>query len=104
MVELSHIDIATEASHLVYSCEGHLEMTLHVMADLQQKPNIQLVFDPTYPKINMDSFPQFDWTQFYSDVEDAIPVDMPEPLGKDIDACMMCDSDHAGDKRHALVS
>jgi hypothetical protein len=26
-------------------------------------------------------------------------VDMPEPLGKDLDICMMCDSDHAGDKR-----
>jgi hypothetical protein len=26
-------------------------------------------------------------------------VDMPEPLGKDLDDHMMCDSDHAGDKR-----
>jgi hypothetical protein len=26
-------------------------------------------------------------------------VDMPEPLGKDVDVRMMCDSDHAGDKR-----
>ena len=24
---------------------------------------------------------------------------MPEPLGKDVDVRMMCDSDHAGDKR-----
>jgi hypothetical protein len=24
---------------------------------------------------------------------------MPEPLGKDLDVHMMCDSDHAGDKR-----
>jgi hypothetical protein len=34
-------------------------------------------------------------------------VDTPEPLGKDIDVHLMCDSDHAGDKRpdaHALVS
>ena len=26
-------------------------------------------------------------------------MDMPKPLGKDLDVCMMCDSDHAGDKR-----
>jgi hypothetical protein len=26
-------------------------------------------------------------------------VNMPEPLGKDVDVRMMCDSDHAGDKR-----
>jgi hypothetical protein len=47
----------------------------------------------------MDSFPQFDWTKFYGDVEEAIPVDMPEALGRDVNVCMMCDSDHAGDKR-----
>jgi hypothetical protein len=47
----------------------------------------------------MDSFPQFEWTKFYNDIEKAIPMDMPEPLGKDANVCMMCDSDHAGDKR-----
>jgi hypothetical protein len=26
-------------------------------------------------------------------------VDMPEPLGKDVEVRMMCDSDHAGDNR-----
>jgi hypothetical protein len=26
-------------------------------------------------------------------------VDMPEPLGKDVDVRVLCDSDHAGDKR-----
>jgi hypothetical protein len=47
----------------------------------------------------MGSFPQFDWTEFYGDVEEAIPVDLPESLGKDVDVHMMCDSDHAWDKR-----
>jgi hypothetical protein len=47
----------------------------------------------------MGQFPQFNWTKFYGDVEEAIPVDMPEPLGKDVDVRMNCDSDHAGDKR-----
>jgi hypothetical protein len=32
-------------------------------------------------------------------VEEAIPPDMPPPLGKDVDLRMMVDSDHAGDKR-----
>ncbi len=57
------------------------------------------MFDPTYPTIDMDSFPQYDWTEFYGDVKEAIPSDMPLPLGKDLDVCMMCDSDHAGEKR-----
>ncbi len=36
--------------------------------------------------------------EFYGDVEEAIPPDMPPPLGKDIDLRMMVDSNHAGDK------
>jgi hypothetical protein len=32
-------------------------------------------------------------------VEEAIPPNMPPPLGKDVDLCMMVDSDHAGEKR-----
>ncbi len=32
-------------------------------------------------------------------MQEAIPHDMPEPLGKDLDVCMFCDSDHAGEKR-----
>jgi hypothetical protein len=69
------------------------------MSYLSQKHNTRLIFDPTYPKIDMGQFSQYNWTKFYSNVKEAIPVDMLEPLGKDIDVCMMCDGDHAGDKR-----
>jgi hypothetical protein len=97
------IDVATEvsllSSHLAYPCKGHLETALHMMAYLKQKHDKQLVLDPTYPTINMDSFLQFHWTKFHGNIEEAIPVDMPEPLGGDVDVHMMCDSDHAGDKR-----
>ncbi len=59
MVELGHIDIVTKisllSSHLAYPREGHLEAALHVMGYLKQKHNYCLIFDPTYPKI--DIFP-----------------------------------------------
>jgi hypothetical protein len=45
----------------------------------------------------MSSFPFYDWTEFYGDVQEAIPHDMPEPLGKDLDICS--DSDHTEEKR-----
>ncbi len=32
-------------------------------------------------------------------MEEAIPPDMPPPLGKDVDLRMMVDNDHAGDKQ-----
>jgi len=57
-----------------------------------------LVFDPTYPDIDKGDFPKYDWTKFYGDVAEAMPADMPTPLGKDVDPRMMVDSDHAGDK------
>jgi len=57
-----------------------------------------LIFDPSYPDIDQTTFPIYDWTEFYGDVEEAISPDMPPLLGKDIDLCMMVDSDHAGDK------
>jgi hypothetical protein len=31
-------------------------------------------------------------------MEEAIPPDMPPPLGKDVDLRVMVDSDHAGEK------
>jgi hypothetical protein len=71
----------------------------HVMSYLSQKHNTRLIFDPTYPKIDMGQFSQYNWTEFYGNVEEAIPVDMPEPLGKDLYVRIVCDSDHAGDKR-----
>ncbi len=101
MVELGRIDIATEvsmlSSYLAFPCEGHLEAALHIMGYLRLKHNSLLIFDPTYPDIDQTAFPVYDWMEFYGDVEEAIPPDMPPPLGKDIDLRMMVDSDHPGD-------
>ncbi len=95
MVELGCIDIVTAvslpSSHLAYPCKQHLETALHIMSFMSQKHNSRLIFDPTYPKVDMGQFPQFKWTKFYRDVEEAIPLDTPEPLGKDVDVRMMCE-------------
>jgi hypothetical protein len=103
MVELGCIDIATEvsmlSSYLACPREGHLENALHVMGYLQLKHNSQLIFDPTYPDIDQTAFPSFERTEFCGNVEEVIPPNMPPPLGKDADLCMIVDSDHAGEKR-----
>ena len=103
MVEIGRIDIATEvsllSSHLAYPREGHLDAALHVMAYLKAKHNSRLVFDPTYPTIDLSNFQNCEWKEFYGDVKEGIPLDAPKPLGKDVDIRMMVDSDHAGDKK-----
>ena len=94
MVELGCVDIAVEdsmlSSYLALPREGHLEAALYIMGYLKQKHNSRLIFDPTYPLIDERDFPKYDWTEFYGDISEAIPHDMPEPLGKEVELCMMC--------------
>jgi hypothetical protein len=57
-----------------------------------------MVFDPTYPLIDMSVFKQCDWSKFYGNVKEAIPTDCLDALGKEVDLCLYVDSDHAGDQ------
>ena len=102
-VELRRVDIAIEVSpllsYLAYPHVGHIETALHIMGYLKNKHNTRLVFDLTYPDINKQDFPKYDWTEFYGEVSEEIPADMPTPLGKDVDLRMMVDRNHAGDRR-----
>ena len=36
------------------------------------------------------------WTNFYGDVEEELPADMPKPLGEPVRMTVYMDSDHAG--------
>jgi len=103
MVELGCVDIITEisllASHLAAPREGHLDAALHLFSHLQRRHNTRMVFDPSYPTIDMSKFKVCDWKHFYGDVKEAIPLDASQALGKEIDLRLFVDSDHAGDKK-----
>ena len=75
-----------------------LMTALHVMGYLHLKHNLHLIFDPTYPIIDESHFPRHDWMEFYGDVHEAIPDNMPPPHGKEVEIRMMCNSDHSGNK------
>ena len=83
IVELRQVDIITKvsllASQMVQPCEGHFEAIFHVFAYLKEKHNARMVFDPTYPDIDMSVFKKHDWTRFYGDIKESIPIDRPEP-------------------------
>ena len=103
MVELGRIDIATEVSQLssflAMPREGYLINALHIMSHLKWKHNSWLVFDPSYPDVDMPTFKSNeDWKAFYGDVKEAKPPNAPKPLGKEVFLRMFVDSDHAGDK------
>ena len=86
MVELGRVDMMTEvsmlASHLAMPREGHLEAIFHIYVYLKQKYNSRLAFDPTYPSIDMGDFKECDWKQFYGNMTEAMPPNVPEPRGK----------------------
>ena len=99
-VELGRIDIATEtsmlAAHLALPREGHMFAAFRVFAYLDKHHNSRLVFDPRIP--SDDPRPTIsDWTQFYGNVEEAIPSNAPAPRGKAVTLRCFVDSDHAGD-------
>jgi hypothetical protein len=69
------------------------------MAYVSQKHNSRIFFDPSYPDIDKRTFNDgASWKEFYGDVEEALPPNMPTPRGRGVDIRMWVDSDHAGDK------
>lgn len=102
MVELGRVDIITEvsllSSHLALPREGHLEAVFRIFAYLNCKHNSRMIFDPTYPEIDMRAFKECDWKHFYGSIKEAIPPNMPTPRGKEVDLRLFVDSDHAGDQ------
>jgi hypothetical protein len=99
---LGRIDIITEVSmlstHLCLPREGHLEVVFHVFAYLGLHHNARVVFDPTYPAVDMGTFIKTDWKSMYGDVKEMIPSDAPIPRGKEVDLRLFVDSDHAGEQ------
>jgi len=101
MVEIGRVDMITEvsmmASQLAMPREGHLECLFHMFSYLNIKHNSRMVFDPTYPTIDMSQFKECEWKTFYASAKEAIPGNAPEPRGKEVDLRLYVDSDHAGD-------
>jgi hypothetical protein len=101
-VELGRIDIITEVSmlstYLFLPREGHLEAFFHVFAYLGLHHNARVVFDTTYPAVDMGTFIKTDWKSMYGYVKEMIPSDAPVPRGKEVDLRFFVDSDHAGEQ------
>jgi hypothetical protein len=58
----------------------------------------RIVFDPNTPDIDESSFIQGDWGEFYGDIKEEDPPNMPEPLGNPVTMSCFVDADHAGNK------
>ena len=101
-IELGRVDILLEvsllSSHLALSRVGHLQQVYHVFGYLKGSPRRRLFFDPDHPNISEDRFHKFDWVDFYKDSHEDIPLDAPEPRGKEVGIHCFVDASHASDK------
>ena len=65
-MELGRADIVMETSALASMMslprEGHLEAVFHMFAFMKRKHNGVMVFDPTEPEIDINTFPREDWS------------------------------------------
>ena len=96
MTELKKIDLITElaflSSHLALLRDGHLDAAVYIMAYAGQKYNSRLVYDPSYPEIDLGIFRNCDWSEFNWDAEEAVPMNVPEQIGKGVDILMFVES------------
>ena len=102
IVELGRIDIGYEvsimSSHTALPRVGHLQKVFLIFSYLKHNSNARIVFDPSYPNIEYDRFPENDWEQFYGNITEDLPHDMLEPLGREMIITVHVDADLAGDK------
>ena len=85
MLVLRRVNIITEvsmlASFLASPREGQLEAVFHIYAYLEKRHNSRMVFDPTYPDIDLSEFKECSWKDFYRNVKEALPPNAPAPRG-----------------------
>eukprot|EP00957_Ditylum_brightwellii_P039743 3007819-Ditylum_brightwellii.AAC.1 len=61
------------------------------------------VLHPLHVHVNGDQFKDADWVDFYCDITEEIPADIPEPLGNSIQMTAWFNSDHAYSKYQNTV-
>ena len=85
------------SSYTAMPREASLDHVIFMFSYLKTHHNSRLVLDTTYPDINMDDFEHCNWKQFYGDVKELIPNDVPRSIGKEFIMQAFVDADFAGD-------
>ncbi len=80
--------------------EGHLQQVYRRMFVYLKLllPKRKIAFDPQHPKVSEKLSKEHDWNNFYRDVKEAIPGDMPVPRGNPMTPHCFVDASHGSDK------
>jgi hypothetical protein len=74
-------------------------VTYHIFVYLKTHPKSTIVFDPAHVQLDETSFhtvPTTAWRDFYGDVAEELPPNMPKPKGKGVVITCFVDANHAG--------
>ena len=102
IVEMGRVDICMEVSALssfvAMPREGHMQQVLHIFAYLKIHHNARVVFDPSYPDIDMDMFEKQEWSGMYGTDKEGVPANAPTPIGNEFIIRVYVDASFAGCK------
>lgn len=102
-VEIGRVDALHEvslmSSHLALPRQGHLEQAFHMLTHLKEHKKLRLMFDCDHPQISSNKFKSYDWFDFYGNIKEDVPHDMPEARELAVSASVFVNADLAGDKR-----
>jgi hypothetical protein len=90
------VAVAMLFSHLLALRQEHLAQYFQIFAYLDIHENSTVVFDSSYCTIDDSRFTINDWSQFYPGTAEAIPPNIPRPIGLPVVVICYCDADHAG--------
>jgi hypothetical protein len=93
-----YIDVALLSSFMAQPRVGHMNEVLHIFSYLKCHENSKLVFDPYPQGWDESKFQRFDWTDFYRNVQEALPPNRPKPRRNAVQMNVFVDADHAGNR------
>ena len=99
-VDIGRFDILLQTAilskHLALPRESHLEQVLNIVRYLKTRNKLQFLFDSGYPATNEKLFKKYDWFDIYRDLEEAIPLTMPEARRHGVIVTCFLDDNHGG--------
>ena len=76
--------------------QGHLDKLFNIFSYLRENLSFPLSFKPGRMSNDYNKFKEVDWSEFYPDAEEVIPLNVPTPMGSPITITVWVDVNHAG--------
>lgn len=93
-----NMEVSAMSSFVASPRIGHLQQVWRIFSYLKSNHNARLVLDPSYPDVDMEQFPEQNWSNYYGEEKEAKPGNAPKPLGQEFVIRAFVDASHAGCK------